>query len=83
MLPVHPISPSRLECCVIFLPSFSPRALLGADIQTMLQFMWHLDIVGVAHFVLDCFESKTFDYICMHGDGTTGTSTSNQLCAAG
>lgn len=51
-------------------------SLLGADIQTMLQFMWHLDIVGVAHFVLDCFEY-------MHGDGTTGTSTSNQLCAAG
>ena len=30
--------------------------LFGADIVTMQQFMWQLDIVGVAHFVMDCFD---------------------------
>ena len=31
-------------------------ALFGAAIQTMQQFMWQLDIVSVAHFVMDCFD---------------------------
>jgi hypothetical protein len=30
--------------------------LFGADIVTMRQFMWQVDIVGVAHFVMDCFD---------------------------
>jgi hypothetical protein len=30
--------------------------VFGADIVTMQQFMWQLDIVGVAHFVMDCFD---------------------------
>jgi hypothetical protein len=30
--------------------------LFGADIVSMQQFMWQLDIVGVAHFVMDCFD---------------------------
>ncbi len=30
--------------------------LFGAAIVTMQQFMWQLDIVGVAHFVMDCFD---------------------------
>ena len=29
--------------------------LFGADIVSMQQFMWQLDIVGIAHFVMDCF----------------------------
>ncbi len=31
-------------------------ALFGAAIQTMQQFIWQLDIVSVAHFVMDCFD---------------------------
>ena len=30
--------------------------LFGADVVTMRQFMWQVDIVGVAHFVMDCFD---------------------------
>ena len=30
--------------------------LFGADIVSMQQFMWQLDIVGIAHFVMDCFD---------------------------
>ena len=30
--------------------------LFSAAIQTMRQFMWQLDIVSVAHFVMDCFD---------------------------
>ncbi len=41
-------------------------ALFGADIRTMQQFMCQLDIVGVAHSILDCF-----DYL-------NAVSTSNQ-----
>ena len=29
--------------------------LFGPTIVTMQQFMWQRDLVGVAHFVLDCF----------------------------
>ncbi len=46
-------------------------ALFGAAIQTMQQFMWQLDIVSVAHFVMDCF------------DHLDAVSTSNQPWAAG
>jgi len=49
------------------------QALFGVDIQTMLQFMWQLDVVGVAHFVMDCL-----DYMHSTVDGT-----SNQPFAAG
>ncbi len=31
--------------------------LFGADIVTMQQFMWQSAIVGVAHFVMDCFDN--------------------------
>lgn len=41
-------------------------ALFGAEIQTMQQFVWQLDIVSVAKFVMDCF-----DYL-------DATGTSNQ-----
>jgi hypothetical protein len=30
--------------------------VFGADIVTMQRFMWQLDIVGVAHSVMDCFD---------------------------
>ena len=29
--------------------------LFGADLVTMQQIMWQLDIVGVAHYVMGCF----------------------------
>ncbi len=45
--------------------------LFGAAIQTMQQFMWQLDVVSVAHFVMDCF------------DHLDAVSTSNQPWAAG
>ncbi len=46
-------------------------ALFATAIQTMQQFMWQLDIVSVAHFVMDCF------------DHLDAVSTSNQPWAAG
>ena len=45
--------------------------LFGADTVTMQQFMRQLDIVGVAHFVMDCF-----NYLDV-------ASSSNQPSAAG
>jgi hypothetical protein len=61
------------ECSAVQFLRTKYQALFGVDIQTMLQFMWQLDIVGVAHFVMDCL-----DY--MHG---TVDGTSNQPFAAG
>ena len=42
-------------------PNFEDKLLqatiiMTSDIVTMQQFMWQLDIVGVAHFVMDCFD---------------------------
>jgi hypothetical protein len=45
--------------------------LFGADIVTIQQFMWQLDIVRFAQFVMDCF-----DYL-------DAASASNQPQAAG
>jgi hypothetical protein len=47
--------------CTAYLGTFlaihsSHPGVFGADIVTMQQFMWQLDIVGVAHFVMDCFD---------------------------
>ena len=44
------------ECPVLQFLRDRYRGLFGADIVTMQQFMWQLDIVGVAHFVMDCFD---------------------------
>ncbi len=42
-------------------------ALFSASIHTMLDFMWQEDLVGVAKFVMDCFDVITADV----GDGRT------------
>jgi hypothetical protein len=33
------------------------RGLFGAATVTMQQFMWHLDIVGFAHFLMESFDN--------------------------
>ena len=45
-----------VECPALQIRRNRYSGLFGAAIVTMQQFMWQLDIVGVAHFVMDCFD---------------------------
>jgi hypothetical protein len=46
---------STVACSGSIFACFLSRCMYG-DIVTMQQFMWQLNIVGVAHFVMDCFD---------------------------
>ena len=54
MAPVSNQLPTRADASQ--LPHRGYMLLFGADIVTMEQFMWQLNIVGVAHFVMDCLD---------------------------